>query len=259
MNLELGGKVAVASAGSKGMGRECALGLAREGARVALFSRDERNLTRVASEIEAATGRAPFTRAADLTDGASVTAFFEEVRERLGPVQIVVANSAGPKPGRFELHPEQAWRSAFDAAVLSTVRMVQAAIPQMQESGGGSVVAIQSTSVKQPIHDMVLSNGVRPGVAGLMKSLSQEYGPQGLRFNVVCPGRVMTERFLSVEASHGGSLEERIVRMAAEVPLRRLGTPAEVADAVLFLSSSRASYITGSVLSVDGGNVRSLY
>jgi 3-oxoacyl-[acyl-carrier protein] reductase len=259
MELELAGKVAVVSAGSKGMGRECALALAREGARVALFSRDQRNLAQVSEEIAQATGQAPFTQTADLTDAPSIAAFFEEVRNRLGPVQILVANSAGPKPGRFEQHADEAWLAAFNAAVLSTVRLVRAAIPHMLQSGAGAVVAIQSTSVKQPIHDMVLSNGVRPGVAGLMKSLAHEYGPQGLRFNVVCPGRVMTDRFVAVETSHGGSLEERIAKMAAEVPLRRLGRPSEVADAVLFLCSNRASYITGSVLSVDGGNVRSLY
>jgi 3-oxoacyl-[acyl-carrier protein] reductase len=259
MDLELADKVAVVSAGSKGMGRECAIGLAREGARVALFSRDERNLAAVAAEIERATGQLPLVRTADLTDGPSVEAFFHEVRKRLGPVQILVANSAGPPPGRFEQHSDTAWLAAFEAAVLSTVRLVRTALPQMRQSGYGSVVAIQSTSVKQPIYDMVLSNGVRPGVAGLMKSLAQEYGAEGLRFNVVCPGRVMTERFLSVEASHGGSLEDRIAKLAAEVPLRRLGRPGEVADAVLFLCSSRASYITGSVVSVDGGNVRSLY
>src|SRR5690606_24303115 len=119
-------------------------------------------------------------------------------------------------------------------------------------------VSIQSTSIKQPIPGLALSNGVRPAVAGLMKTLSSEYGESGIRFNIVCPGRVMTERFLQVERAHGGSLDERLAQSSAEVPLRRFGQPDEVADAVVFLASERASYITGSILAVDGGNVRSL-
>jgi 3-oxoacyl-[acyl-carrier protein] reductase len=259
MQLELSGKVAVVSAATKGIGRECAMALAREGARVALFSRDGERLQAVADDMERETGYRPFTQQADLTDAQSIRDFFEAVKSSLGPLEVLVANSVGPSPGPFEKYGDEDWLSAFEGAFLSTARMIRAAIPQMREAGGGSVVAIQSTSVKQPIVGLTLSNGVRPGVAGLMKSLAMEYGQYGMRFNVVCPGRVMTDRFLAVEASHGQPLEERIARMAAEVPMRRLGKPNEVADAVLFLSSARASYITGSVLAVDGGNVRSLY
>lgn len=259
MQLELSGKVAVVSAGTKGIGRECAMALAREGARVALFARDGDRLAATADQIEREVGQRPFTQAADLTDAQSIRDFFQAVRSQVGPVEVLVANSVGPSPGPFGKYGDEDWLAAFEGAFLSTARMVREAIPQMKEAGGGSVVAIQSTSVKQPIVGLTLSNGVRPGVAGLMKSLAMEYGQFGLRFNVVCPGRVMTDRFLQVEASHGEPLEERIAHMAAEVPMRRLGRPSEVADAVLFLSSARASYITGSVLAVDGGNVRSLY
>jgi 3-oxoacyl-[acyl-carrier protein] reductase len=259
MQLELSGKIAVVSAGTKGIGRECVMALAREGARVALFSRDGDRLVAIADEIERETGLRPFTQAADLTDPASISRFFSAVKAQLGPVGVLVANSVGPAPGPFEKFGDEDWINAFEGAFLSTARMIREVVPQMREAGGGSVVAIQSCSVKQPIGGLTLSNGVRPGVAGLMKSLSMEYGQFGMRFNVVCPGRVMTDRFLQVEAAHGEPLDERLAKSAAEVPMRRLGKPAEVADAVLFLSSARASYITGSVLAVDGGNVRSLY
>lgn len=259
MQLELSGKVAVVSAGTKGIGRECAMALAAEGARVALFARDGGRLVEVADEIESKFGRRPFTQAADLTDARSISDFFAAVKSRIGSVDVLVANSVGPSPGPFEKYGDEDWLTAFEGAFLSTARMIREVVPQMREAGGGSVVAIQSSSVKQPIPGLTLSNGVRPGVAGLMKSLAMEYGQFGMRFNVVCPGRVMTERFMQVEASHGEPLEERIARSAAEIPLRRLGKASEVADAVLFLASARASYITGSVIAVDGGNVRSLY
>lgn len=259
MELGLFGKVAVVSAGTQGIGRECAAALAREGARVALFGRDRQRLNEAADAIEGEVGRRPFAQAADLMDPASIRAFFDAVKRELGPVEVLVANSVGPAPGGFEKYDDADWIKAFEGAFLSTARMIREVIPHMREAGSGSVVAVQSTSVKQPIVGLTLSNGVRPGVAGLMKSLTHEYGKHGMRFNVVCPGRVMTDRFLQVEASYGEPLEQRIAKMAAEVPMRRLGQPSEVADAVVFLSSARASYITGSVIAVDGGNVRSLY
>lgn len=259
MELGIAGKVAIVSAATKGIGLQCALGLGREGARVALFSRDRQRLFDAAELIEGETGARPFTGQADLHDAGSIRAFFAEVDRTLGPVSILVANSAGGPPGPFSKFEDADWQRAFDGAVLATVRMVREAVSQMRRAGGGAVVSIQSTSVKQPIADLVLSNGVRPGVAGLMKSLAGEYGGDGIRFNVVCPGRIMTDRFIQLESSRGEVFEERIARMAAEVPLKRLGSPEEVADAVVFLCSARASYITGSVLSVDGGNVKSLY
>ncbi len=259
MDLGIRDQVAVVAAGTRGIGLSCALALAREGARVAVFGRDQASLASCAREITAIAGSPCLALQGDLLEADSVANVFAQVRERLGPVRILVANSVGPPPGSFDVATDEAWLRAFEGAFLSTVRMVRAVLPQMLEAGCGSVVAVQSSSVKQPIPGMFLSNGVRPGVAGLMKSLTQEYAKKGLRFNVVCPGRIHTERFMNVEKSHGGDTDARIARSAAEVPMGRLGHPDEVADAVLFLASARASYITGSVLSVDGGNVRGLY
>lgn len=258
MDLGIAGRLAVVSAGSSGIGRACVHALAREGARIATFSREESRLAELSDELEALTGQRPYTRPADLTQPESISEFFQAVRKDLGPVEILVANSLGPSPGAFKLHTDDDWLRAFEWAHLSIVRMVREVLPGMQEMGRGAVVSIQSTSIKQPIPGLALSNGVRPAVAGLMKTLSSEYGESGIRFNIVCPGRVMTERFLQVERAHGGSLDERLAQSSAEVPLRRFGQPDEVADAVVFLASERASYITGSILAVDGGNVRSL-
>lgn len=251
--------MAVVAAGTRGIGLSTAKALAREGARVAVFGRDEDSLAQASRQIEAEGGGACLALRGDLMERASVERVFDRVRSELGPVRILVANSVGPPPGKLDIASDEAWQRAFEGAFLSTMRMVRIILPQMLEAGGGAVVAVQSTSVKQPIPGMFLSNGVRPGVAGLMKSLTQEYASKGIRFNVVCPGRIQTERFMSVEKSHGGDTEARIARLSAEVPMGRLGRPEEVADAVVFLASERAAYISGSVLSVDGGNVRSLY
>ena len=259
MDLGIAGQVAVVAGATKGIGFACALALAKEGARVAIFARDRGRLEAAAERIAAESRGTCRAYEGDLRDGESIKSVFRQVREDMGPTQILVANSVGPSPGGFEIGTDEAWLAAFEGAFLSAARMVREAIPQMLEAGGGSVVAVQSSAVKQPIVDMTLSNGVRPGVAGLMKSLTQQYSKVGLRFNVVCPGRIRTDRFLSVEKSHGGDFEQRIQRMASEVPMQRLGTAEEVADAIVYLSSARASYITGSVLAVDGGNVRSLY
>lgn len=257
MDLGLSSKVALLSGASRGIGFACAKVLAREGARVALFARDRSGLDAAASEISRDCGQEPLVGQADLGDANSVQRFVDAALERFGRLDIVVANSVGPKPGTFDKFAVDDWANAFDGSVLSIVRLMKATLPALTRNGG-AVVAVQSTSVRQPIPGLALSNGTRPAAAGLMKTLAAEYGPAGIRFNVVCPGRIVTERFLAVESSYGQPLDERLAAMAGEVPLRRLGEPHEVADAVAFLASQRAAYISGSVVMVDGGNVRGL-
>jgi len=259
VDLGLKGKVAVLSAASRGIGLACAKALAREGAEIAICARDPQQLDAAAKAITAAGAQKPLTVQADLTDEQAVGAFMQRVEDRFGKVNIVVANSVGPPPGVFEGFASSAWQQAFEGALLSSVHLIRAALPALLKADGACVVGIQSTSVRQPIPGLTLSNGIRPAVAGLFKSLAIEYGPKGVRFNLVCPGRIKTERFLKVEASYGEPLDERIAKKAAEVPLRRLGEAEEVADAVVFLASPRAGYITGSVISVDGGNTRGIF
>lgn len=259
MDLELDQKTAFVAAGSRGIGKACAMALAREGANVAICARDPEQLNATADEILKETGRQVLTINADLLDSQAIKSAVATTESAFGPVELLVANSVGPPPGNFEKFNENDWSFAFESAVLSTIRLVKAVLPGMLKRRAGIVVGIQSSSVKEPIPGLILSNTVRPGIAGLMNSLAQEYGPMGLRFNVLCPGRVLTDRFMAVERAHGQPLEERLARAAAELPLRRFGDPKEIADAVVFLLSARASYITGSVLSVDGGKQRGLF
>lgn len=259
MELGLAGKVALVPAASRGIGRACAFALAREGADVAICARDATSLAATAEELRAATGRRVFAAPADLGDAASIATFLAGARAALGPAHVVVANALGPRPGWFREVDDADWLAAVEGILFSTVRLVRSVLPDLIANGGGAVIAIQSASTKQPVEHLTLSNGVRPAILGLFKTLANEYGPQQIRFNVVNPGRIRTERLLAVEASHGGDLDERLAHLAAEIPLRRLGAPEDVADLVTFLASERARYVSGTVINVDGGNQRGIF
>lgn len=262
MNLELGGKVALVTAASRGMGRASAIALAAEGARVSIVSRDNVALEIVADFIKSAGYYKPLVVSADLNTRDGIDKAIDETVTRLGGVDILIANSIGPEPGGFEEMSDDAWADAFGKTILSTVRLVRGVIPSMKGRGGGSVVAIQSTSVRQPLPDHVLSNATRPGMPGLMKSLAMEYGRQGIRFNTITPGRVLTDRLRDLEARRlrvGEQLADRLTEMGRELPIGRLGRPEEIADVVTWLSSARASYVTGATIAVDGGNSKGLF
>jgi 3-oxoacyl-[acyl-carrier protein] reductase len=259
LDLGLKGKVALIPAASRGIGRACALALANEGCDVAICGRDEESLQATAADIRSRTGRRVVAINANLLDVSGIDSFVNAAREGLGPIDVLIANSAGPRPGTFKDLEDADWQDAVAGILFSTVRLVRAVLPDMEYRNRGAVVAIQSGTVKQPVPAVTLSTGVRPAVAGLFKALANEYGPKGIRFNVVLPGRIATERFLKVEAAANEDLEERATRMAAEVPLRRLGTPEDVAEMVAFLVSDRSAYVTGSIISVDGGNMKGIF
>jgi 3-oxoacyl-[acyl-carrier protein] reductase len=259
VELGLGGRVALIPAGSRGIGKACAIAMAAEGAHVAICGRDTKTLQETEQEIRARSTGKVFAAIADLQDPSSIDKFVDNARTYLGRISILVANSVGPKPGMFASMNDEDWLVSVDGILLSTIRLVRAVLPDMQSNGSGAVIAVQSASVKQPVPRLVLSSGVRPAIAGLFKALSNDYGPEGIRFNVVCPGRIRTQRLLVVEAAHGEDLAERATRLAAEVPMRRLGNPEDVADMVTFLASDRAKYVTGTVISVDGGNMKGIF
>ncbi len=258
MDLGLKGKAALVTAGSKGMGRACALGLAAEGARVAICARTESDLKAAAEEIRAKTGAEVLAMRCDVTRAEEVKALIERVTQTFGGIDILVANAGGPPRGNFDELADEQWTLAFELSLLSTVRLIRGVLPSMRKRRWGRIITIQSSSVKQPIPGLLLSNAVRPGVAGLMKTLATDLGTDNILFNTVCPGRIMTERLLSGRAQTGKSVEEYLQVISKDVPLGRIGTPEEFANMVVFLASARASYVTGATVQVDGGLVRGL-
>jgi 3-oxoacyl-[acyl-carrier protein] reductase len=258
MDLGLAGKVALVTAASKGMGKASAMGLAAEGARVVMCARTESDLKSAAEEIRAKTKAEVLAMPADVTKQEDVTNLIDRAMKTFGHIDILVANAGGPPRGYFEDMTDEQWQGAFDVSLLSVVRLVRGVLPSMKARRWGRILTIQSVSVKQPIPELLLSNAVRPGVAGMMKTLAGQLGKDGITVNTVCPGKIMTDRFLGGQKISGLSREEYLARAVEDVPVRRVGTPEEFANVIVFLASERASYVTGVSVQVDGGLVRGL-
>lgn len=258
MDLGLKGKVALVTGASKGMGRACALGLAAEGARVAMCARNEGELKSAVDEVKAATKADVIGVAADVTKADQVRTLVARVTEALGAPDILIANCGGPPRGYFDDFGDEAWQGAVDVSLMSTVRLVRAVLPGMRAKRWGRILTIQSVSVKQPLPELLLSNAVRPGVAGLMKTLALQLGKENILVNTLCPGRILTDRLMGGLGQSGLSREEYLARQGAEIPMGRVGTAEEFANVAVFLASERASYVTGVAIQVDGGLVRGL-
>ena len=258
MDLGLAGRVALVTAASKGMGKASAMGLAAEGARVVMCARTESDLKTAAEEIRAKTKADVLAVPADVTKKDDVTALVDRAVKTYGHVDILVANAGGPPRGYFEDMTDEQWQGAFDVSLLSVVRLVRGVLPSMKARRWGRILTIQSVSVKQPIPELLLSNAVRPGVAGMMKTLAGQLGKDGITVNTVCPGKIMTDRFLGGQKISGLSREDYLARAVEDVPVGRIGTPEEFANVIVFLASERASYVTGVAVQVDGGLVRGL-
>jgi 3-oxoacyl-[acyl-carrier protein] reductase len=263
MDLGLKDRVAIVAASSQGLGKAVALGLAREGAKLALCARTESTLCAAADEIHHQTGVEVMTRAFDVTAYGEVRSFVAAVAERFGRVDVCVANAGGPPSKLFSEISVEEWHAAADLNLMSTVYFAKETLPLMQQRRWGRFIAITSMTVKQPVDGLILSNAVRSAVSGLVKSLSNEYGPHNILVNNVCPGYTATDRLLSLARRmgerEGVPADEVESRWAAQTPLRRIGKPEEFADLVVFLASERASYITGTSIAVDGGIVKGLY
>jgi 3-oxoacyl-[acyl-carrier protein] reductase len=258
MDLGLKGKAALVTAASKGMGKACAMGLAAEGARVLICARTEADVQAAAAEIRARTGGEVVAMAADVTRAEDVRALGARARDALGGVDVLIANCGGPPRGGLDEMSDAQWVGAFEVSVLSVVRLIREVLPGMRARRWGRVLTIQSVSVKQPVDGLLLSNAIRPGVLGLAKTLAPELGRDNITINVLCPGRILTDRLLSGVQQSGLPLEEYLKRSAADIPLGRIGTPEEFANVAVFLASERASYVTGVGLQIDGGVVRGL-
>ena len=263
MDLGLKGKVAVVTAASKGLGKAVALGLAAEGASVALCSRDPETIARTGEEIHTKTGSPVLARAVDLTNATAIVDFVQEAAARFGRIDILFANSGGPPPGSFDSLDDAAWERAFSLNHLSAVRLTREVLPHLRRQGGGSIVYSTSISVKQPIENLVLSNSIRSAVVLMAKTLMQEVAKDNIRVNIVCPGRIYTERIEQLDAARaqrsGLAIEEVARQAEAAIPLGRSGRPEEFADTVVYLCSDRASYLTGTVTQIDGGQYRGVF
>jgi 3-oxoacyl-[acyl-carrier protein] reductase len=260
VDLGLADKVALVTAASGGLGRAVALRLAQEGARVAICARGEANLDAAAAAIEAETGRRVLALPADVSGPTAADRLVEATVEQFGRLDILVINAGGPPPGQFlDLTPED-WDAAVQLTLMSAVRLCYAAAPVMKGQDTGSILAMTSVTVKQPLPNLILSNSLRLGVVGLVKTLADELAPFGIRVNAICPGWTRTERvdqLLRDRARRNESTpDEEASRIAAAVPLGRMGMPEEFAAAAAFLVSPAASYITGVSLLVDGGMYR---
>jgi 3-oxoacyl-[acyl-carrier protein] reductase len=263
MDLGLKQRVAIVAASSQGLGKAVAMGLAKEGAKLALCARTESTLVAAAEEIHRATGAAIMTRVLDVTSYDQVRQFVADTVEEYGRLDICVANAGGPPAKSFAETTIQDWRRAAELNLMSTVYFAKETLPAMQSRRRGRFIAITSMTVKQPVEGLILSNSVRAGVSGLIKSLANEYGPYNVLVNNVCPGYTATARLISLAermAEKEGTNPERIEqRWASQAPLGRVGRPEEFADVVVFLASERASYVTGTSIAVDGGIVKGLY
>lgn len=262
MDSGLKGRGVIVAASSQGIGRATAEAFAREGAQVAMCARSEKILLQAADEIRKATGAEVLAEPLDVTDSSGVQRFVENVAKRFGRIDICVANAGGPPAKNFlSISPDE-WRKAVDLNFMSVVHLAKAAIPHMQRHRWGRIITITSVTVKQPVAELIMSNAVRAAVVGLVKSLSNEFGKDGILVNNVAPGYTATERLqelAGVRALAAGTSPEQIYESwKAEIPARRLGDPKDIADVILWLASERAAYVTGQTIVADGGLYRGL-
>lgn len=262
MELGLKGKVAIVAASSQGIGRAAAEAFAAEGCRVAMCARNEQTLALAADRIRKQHSAEVFDRTLDVTDAAAVRQFVEAVVTKFGAADICVTNAGGPPAKGFLAASVEDWHKAVEASFMSTVHFAREVIPHMQRRRWGRIITITSITTKQPVADLVLSNAVRGAVVGLVKSLANEFGKDGILVNNVGPGFTATDRLKELaksrSAASGTSEKEIFDSWAAEAPLRRLGEPGEVADTIVWLASDRASYVTGQTVLVDGGMYKGL-
>ena len=257
MNLGLKGKRALVMAASRGLGFACARALAAEGCNLVVCSRDDERIRAAGAAISRETGVKVHAIASDVSGEGEAHRLVGAAVAQLGGLDIVVHNAGGPPAGDTASMTEAQWQKAFEQNMLSLVRIVTAAVPEMKKAGGGRIITIASSSIKQPIPNLVLSNALRAGVWGFAKTLSRELGPDKILVNVVAPGRIQTERIDEIDeanaAKAGKAVDEIKKASVAGVPLGRIGQPDEFANVVVFLASDAASYVTGQAVTVDGG------
>ena len=262
MDLGLKDKIAMVGGASKGLGYAVARALAGEGARVSLASRDGDAIRRASETIAQETGGRTLAHAVDLSQADAIAGWHAATLKAFGGVDLLFANTGGPPAGTSLSFDDGAWQAAFEALLLSVVRTVRVVVPTMRERGGGAILVGTSSTVKEPVPNLALSNVMRSGVTSLVKTLSLELAPDQIRINTVLPGRIATDRLQQLDEINarraGIAIDEQRQRAASAIPLGRYGRPEEFGRVGAFLLSDAASYITGASVQVDGGLIRGL-
>lgn len=260
MDLGLTDKVAMVAGASRGLGYSVARTLAAEGALVSMSSRDAEAISAAAQRIQKETGGTVLAVAADVQSPGEIAHWHQVTLDRFEGIDLLYTNSGGPPPGATLSFDDAAWQRAFELLLMSAVRLVRLAVPSMAMRGGGSIVLPTSSSIKEPIANLALSNILRAAVSSLSKTLAIELAPKRIRVNQLIPGRIVTDRLRELDEATskrlGISVEDQQQRMESSIPMGRYGDPQEFANAAAFLLSDAAAYITGATLQVDGGMIR---
>lgn len=263
MDLGLRDKVIMVAAGSKGLGFGIAQACAREGAMVSIASRSAEHVAEAAAHLKGETGADVLGLVMDATNPQSIANWATATQHHYGRIDGLVVNAGGPPTGGFDEFDDVAWQAAFELTLLSSVRMIRAVLPAMRAQGGGAILTITSSSVKEPIDILLLSNVMRSGVVSLVKSLSRQLAGEQIRVNNLVPGRIDTDRVRSLDGLTAVKLNQTVAQQKAHqeslIPWGRYGTTEEFGKAGAFLLSDAASYITGETLIVDGGAMRTVW
>lgn len=256
MNFELKGKVAIIGGSSKGLGKACAVSLAKEGANIVICANDLNSLNETKKEIEAL-GVSVLAVFADMSSEADNTKIIQETISTFGRIDILINNSGGPRPGTFSEITIEDWDSAYNSVLKYNIRMIRGCLPHMEKNLWGRIINITSLSVKEPAPTLILSNVFRSGVVSLAKSLSKELIGKGITINNICPGAFKTDRAVELMQNRadkmGITVEEVEQQAVSSFPQKRYQNPEELGDLICFLASNRASAITGTTIQIDGG------
>ena len=263
MELSLKGKNAIVCASSQGLGKAAAIDLAKEGVNLVICSRDQEKINVVKKEIEDIAKIEVLAVKADLNSEEDIKNLYMQAKKEFQSIDILINNNGGPPPSTFEQLNDEDWKKAFNATMLSAIRLSKLVLPEMKKKQWGRIINISSVSVKTPVNGLFLSNSLRMGVLGWAKALSDEVAPFGITVNTVCPGTTKTERIEEIlraqSKSTGKDKKDLEDAIAKNIPLQRIGEATDLSALITFLASEKANYMTGLAVQVDGGSARTFY